>query len=68
MVQASDDELTRLRAENAELRRLLHKHQWAGLTPLHSNGACPECSGSAPPIGRGHRPGCAIAKALAEAR
>ena len=67
MVQESDEELVRLRAENAELRRLLQKHQFAGLTPIKSNGVCPECSGAAPPTGRGHRPGCAIAKALAEA-
>ena len=63
----SDDELRRLRAENAELRRLLNKHQWAGLTPVASSGACPECAGTAPPDGRGHRPGCAIAEALAKA-
>jgi hypothetical protein len=62
----SDDEVTRLRAEIAELRRLLNKHQWAGLTPVSSSGACPECAGSAPPGGRGHRPGCAIAGALSE--
>jgi hypothetical protein len=54
-----------LRAENANLRRLLEKHQWGGLTPIKSNGACPECSGSQPPAGQGHRPGCAIAFALA---
>ncbi|TMF69497.1 MAG: hypothetical protein E6H99_05845 [Chloroflexi bacterium] len=62
----SDDEVLRLRAEIAELRRLLNKHQWAGLTPVSSTGACPECAGSAPPIGSGHRPGCAIAAALSE--
>ncbi|TMC50395.1 MAG: hypothetical protein E6J20_16885 [Chloroflexi bacterium] len=62
-----EDEVSRLRKENAELRRLLHKHQWAGLTPVSSVGACPECAGSAPPEGRGHRPGCAIAAALAAA-
>lgn len=66
MLEMSEAEVRRLYAENVELKRLLDKHQWAGLTPLHSNGACPECAGSAPPIGRGHRPGCAIAKALAE--
>ncbi|HWW09259.1 MAG TPA: hypothetical protein VNY76_03330 [Candidatus Acidoferrales bacterium] len=64
----SDEELERLRAENAELRRLLNKHQWAGLTPIKSIGACPECLGSAPPEGHGHRPGCAIAAALALAQ
>lgn len=58
----SDTEVS-LRSENAELRRLLEKHQWAGLTPFKSTGCCPECSGS-PPRG-GHRPGCAIAAALA---
>jgi hypothetical protein len=58
-------ELHALQAENAELRRLLDKHQWGGLTPIKSNGACPECAGSKPPDGRGHRPGCAIAEVLA---
>ena len=57
-------EVHRLVAENTELRRLLEKHQWGGLTPVSSTGACPECAGSAPPAGRGHRPGCAIAAAL----
>ena len=61
----SDEVVGDLRAENAELRRLLDKHQWGGLTPLKSNGACPECAGSKPPDGRGHRPGCAIAEVLA---
>jgi len=61
----SEDELTRLRAENIELRRLLLKHQWAGLAPVGSIGACPECAGSAPPEGTGHRPGCALAAAIA---
>ena len=51
----------------AELHRLLSKHQWAGLTPVGSSGACPECAGVAPPDGPGHRPGCALAKALGEA-
>jgi hypothetical protein len=54
-----------LRSENAEFRRLLEKHQWSGLTPLKSGGVCPECCAS----GRsedGHRPGCAIAAALAD--
>jgi hypothetical protein len=60
----SDEELRELREENAELRRLLQKHQWAGLTPVKSIGACPECAGSQPPEGRGHRPGCAWAAAL----
>jgi hypothetical protein len=62
---AMSDSEDSLRAENAELRRLLEKHQWAGLTPFKSTGCCPECSGSAPPQGRGHRPGCAIAVILA---
>ena len=53
-----------LRAENLKLRRLLEKHQWAGLTPFKSTGCCPECSGAAPPHGKGHRPGCAIAAVL----
>ena len=63
-----EDEVSRLRKENAELRRLLSKHQWAGLTPVNSVGACPECAGTAPPEGRGHRPGCALAAALAAAQ
>lgn len=58
-------EFQALQAENAELRRLLEKHQWGGLTPIKSNGACPECAGSKPPDGRGHRLGCAIAEVLA---
>jgi len=61
----SDKGIDDLRAENTELRRLLEKHQWGGLTPIKSNGACPECAGSKPPDGRGHRPGCALAEALA---
>ncbi len=60
----SDEQAERLRSENQQLRRLLEKHQWAGLTPIKSNGACPECGGSKPPEGRGHRPGCALAAAL----
>jgi hypothetical protein len=60
-----EDEVLRLRAENAELHRLLEKHQWSGLTPIQSVGACPECLGSEPPYGQGHRPGCALAAALA---
>jgi len=63
----SEPEVSRLRSENAELRRLLVKHQWGGLTPIKSNGACPECAGSKPPDGRGHRAGCAVAAALATA-
>jgi hypothetical protein len=59
-----NDTETSLRAENAELRRLLEKHQWAGLTPVKSAGCCPECCGTCPPRGRGHRPGCAIAAIL----
>ncbi len=58
-----EDELSRLRHENQELRRLLAKHQWAGLTPVGAVGACPECAGSA---ATGHRPGCAIARAIEE--
>jgi hypothetical protein len=57
-----NDTETFLQAENAELRRLLEKHQWAGLTPFKSSGCCPECSGAPR---RGHRPGCAIAAILA---
>lgn len=62
-----EDELARLREENAELRRLLTKHQYSGLAPVGSVGACPECAGVAPPEGTGHRAGCAIAAALAAA-
>lgn len=53
-----------LRSENAELRRLLEKHQWSGVTPAKSHGVCPECCASARSE-QGHRPGCAIAAALA---
>src|SRR6266705_6611712 len=49
----SEDEVSRLRTENAELRRLLTKHQGSGLTPVGSTGACPEGAGSAPPCGLG---------------
>ncbi len=63
----SEDEVLRLRAEAAELRRLLEKHQWGGLTPAQSIGACPECAGTQPPEGSGHRPGCAVAAALESA-
>ncbi len=62
-----EDELARLHRENAELRRLLTKHQYSGLTPIGSIGVCPECAGAAPPEGSGHRRGCAIAQALAAA-
>jgi hypothetical protein len=60
------EEELRLRVRNAELRRLLEKHQWSGLTPSKSYGACPECGGSEAPFADGHRAGCAIAAALAE--
>ena len=53
-----------LRAENAAQRRLLEKHQWSGLTPSKSGGVCPECCASRR-SSLGHRPGCAIAAALA---
>lgn len=65
IITRMSDAETSLRAENAELRRLLEKHQWAGLTPVKSGGCCPECSGPSPPHGSGHRPGCAIAAILA---
>ena len=52
-----------LQTENAELRRLLVKHQWSGLTPIRSRGVCPECCASSRSP-EGHRPGCAIAAAL----
>jgi hypothetical protein len=60
----SDEDAVRLRVVNAELRRLLEKHQWSGITPTNSYGACPECAGSAAPFAKGHKPGCAIAAAL----
>jgi hypothetical protein len=53
-----------LHSQFVELRRLLRKHEWSGLTPTGSVGCCPECSGAAPPIGSGHREGCALAAAL----
>jgi len=62
--EESDRELARLRL-NAELRRLLEKHQWSGVTPVKSYGACPECGGSQAPLAAGHHPGCAIAAVLA---
>ena len=62
---ASVEEVERLRAVNAELRRLMEKHQWSGLTPSKSYGACPECGGSAASFATGHGPGCAVAAALA---
>jgi hypothetical protein len=60
----SVDEIEELRAHNAELRRLLEKHQWINVTPVHSYGACPECGGSEAPFANGHQEGCAIAAAL----
>jgi hypothetical protein len=54
-----------LRTENEELRRLLEKHQWSGLTPVNSFGVCPECCASGRSV-EGHRPGCAIGRALAD--
>lgn len=65
ILPVSDENVDGLTAKNAELRRLLLKHQWSGLTPIKSNGACPECGGSKPPEGRGHRAGCAVAAVLA---
>ncbi|MDQ6846625.1 MAG: hypothetical protein M3019_03455 [Candidatus Dormibacteraeota bacterium] len=62
----AEDEVSRLRAEVAELHRLLAKHQWSGLTPIKSTGACPECAAARPPEGTGHRPGCALAAALSQ--
>ncbi|HXY28945.1 MAG TPA: hypothetical protein VEH82_11775 [Acidimicrobiales bacterium] len=59
----SEEQLGR---EVAELRRLLRKHEWAGLTPSGSVGCCPECAGARPPLGSGHRQGCALAAALAK--
>jgi hypothetical protein len=62
--QRSERELAMLRALNGELRRLLEKHQWSGVTPTKSYGACPECGGSEAPFATGHQPGCAIAAVL----
>ena len=59
-------EVEALRKENHELRRLLAKHQWSGLTPSGSTGVCPECMGAEPPHGAGHRSGCSLAAALAD--
>ena len=59
-------EIEELRAQNAELRRLVEKHQWVNVTPVNSYGACPECSGSEAPFAHGHRDGCAIAAALGQ--
>jgi hypothetical protein len=59
--EAATLDVETLRSENDELRRLLEKHQWAGVTPAESVGVCPECCGSSH---SGHRPGCAIAAAL----
>jgi hypothetical protein len=63
--QLTTEQAQQLRTQNAELRRLLEKHQWSGLTPMKSYGACPECSGSKAAFAQGHRPGCALAAALA---
>lgn len=63
-----EDEVTRLRTLNAEMRRLLDKHQWSGIAPAKSYGACPECGGSAAPFAEGHRRGCALAAALRSSR
>jgi hypothetical protein len=60
----SEREAVQLRALNEELRRLLEKHQWSGITPTNSYGACPECGGSRAPFAEGHRAGCAIAAIL----
>jgi len=62
--RAEHQELQELRAQNAELRRLLAKYQWSGLTPAGSIGCCPDCARPAPPAGAGHRADCAIAAAL----
>jgi hypothetical protein len=60
-VHLSRGEIMELVTQNAEMRRLLTEHQWSGLTPLKSNGVCPECCGSSR---HGHRPGCALNAAL----
>lgn len=61
---ANERELAQLRALNSEFRRLLEKHQWSGLTPTKSYGACPECGGSSAPESGGHRSSCAISAVL----
>ncbi len=71
MTRGADDgmnaeEARLLRAQNAEMRRLLEKHQWAGLTPTKSFGACPECGGSNASFADGHRVNCAIAAVLVD--
>jgi hypothetical protein len=62
----SVDEAEKLSAQNAELRRLLQRHQWINVTPVMGYGTCPECGGSEAPWAHGHRPGCALAAALAD--
>jgi hypothetical protein len=61
----SVEDIEKLRAQNAELRRLLDKHQWINVSPVKSFGACPECGGSEAAFAQGHRDDCAIAAALA---
>jgi hypothetical protein len=63
-VEMITQDIALLRSENAELRRLLEKHQWSGLTPRASGGVCPECCASVR-TGDGHRPDCAIGVVLA---
>lgn len=60
------DEAEELSAQNAELRRLLQRHQWINVTPVKGYGTCPECGGSEAPWAHGHRTGCALAAALAD--
>ena len=60
-IRLSPDDVGKLLAQNAEMRRLLEDHQWSGLTPAKSHGVCPECCGSSR---YGHRPGCALDAAL----
>ena len=62
----TSEEARRLRAQNAELRRLLEKHQWSGLTAAKSYGACPECGGSSAPLADGHRMNCALSAILVD--
>lgn len=63
-IEERNRELAQLRILNAELRRLLEKHQWSGITPSKSYGACPECGGSSAPLAEGHHPGCAVSAVL----
>src|ERR1700722_11683843 len=55
------EEIVELLGQNAEMRRLLEQNQWSGLTPIKSNGVCPECCGSSR---HGQRSGRALAATI----